>query len=307
MQSDITRGDGKTMRTDINTMTFGIEIECTIPQDKLHENSWSVGSYHAGCPIPGFDGWKSKYDGSISARYPNAGVEVVSPVLSGAEGLAQVVAMVGKLNEMGATVNRSTGFHVHIGWNGTPEQLRRLVSFVAFHEKALFASTGTTTREQNHFCASIKSTYRPLVNVQSEGEIHNWVRSRYHTLNLQNLSPMGKRTVEFRVFAGTLNLTKIVAYVQLCLGIVQKSLDNPRKPLGWDAPANDRQTRLGVGNGEWAMRTLLTHLHWRKAPRPGRSSAGVIDQTMMPSMLKQLIKLSRQYDGRGRRATPGAR
>lgn len=286
------------MRTDLNSLTFGIEIECTIPTDALRARGWSVGGYHVGAPIPGHTGWKAMHDGSIQARRPYEGVEVVSPVLSGVDGLRQIEAMVADLRAMGAKVNTSTGFHVHVGWNGTPAQLRRLICFVAFHEKALFASTGTTSREGNSYCSSIKFNYRRLETLQTEADIAYAGVSRYHVLNLANLRAAGKRTVEFRVFAGTLNLVKMLAYVQLCLGIVVKALDNPRKPLAWDAPVNARQARLRMGDGLWAMRLLLTHLHWRDRVRPGRASAGVFDPSTTKTLIKQLTKMARQYDAR---------
>jgi len=283
------------MRTDLNTLTFGIEIECTIPDASMREQGWTIGQYHVGADIAGHPGWKTMHDGSIQARYPNVGVEVVSPILRGLDGLQQIETMVAKLMAMGAHVNRSTGFHVHVGWGGNVEQLRRLICFVAFHEKALFASTGTRSREHNQFCSSIKARYQQLQALTSESEILYAGISRYHVLNLRNLNNAntGKRTVEFRVFAGTLNIVKMLSYVQLCLGIVSKALDNHRKALPWDAPM---KTRQDVGDGLWAMRVLLTHLHWRKAVRPGRCSAGVLNVELMPKMLRALNGMAKQYD-----------
>lgn len=284
------------MRTDLNNMTFGIEIECTIPVETLRQRGWVVGGYHTGASIPGFAGWTAQHDGSIRARRPHQGVEVVSPVLQGFAGLLQIELMVAELRAMGARVNTSTGFHVHVGWNGTPEQLRRLICFVAFHEKALFASTGTTSREHNHYCSSIRTRYRPFEQLSSEADARSV--GRYYVLNLANIAMGRRRTVEFRVFAGTLNVVKILAYVQLCLGMVQKALDNPRKQLSWDAPMSASQSRQRVGDGVWAMRRMLTHLHWRERTRPGRAAAGVLDPARIGAMKRQLFKMAHQYDGR---------
>src|SRR5690606_27691315 len=53
---------------------------------------------------------------------------------------------------------------------------------------------------------------------------------RYHVLNLTNILSNGKPTVEFRLFAGTTNATKAIAYVRLCLGIVEKALTLKKLP-----------------------------------------------------------------------------
>lgn len=286
------------MRTDLNAMTFGVELETTIPYDVLMARGWRVGGYHCGAPIPGHDGWVAMHDSSIHARRPHVGAEIVSPVLSGPDGIASIERMVATLNEMGARVNRSTGFHVHIGWTGTPEQLRRLICFVAHHEKALFASTGTHAREASIYCSSIRTSYRPLETLNSEAEALRM--QRYHVLNLQNLRrEPGRRTVEFRVFAGTLNIEKILAYVQLCLGMVQKALDTPRKPLPWDTTAIARKRRASVGDGLFALQTLFTALVWReKTPPNGRTAVGVLTKDRIGALKAQLVKMAKQYDER---------
>lgn len=285
------------MRIDINAMTFGIEIETTMPSEAMRAAGWTIGAYHVGANIPAFPGWKTMHDGSIVASgIGRVGVEIVSPVLSGVDGLAQVERMVATLNAMGAKVNTSTGFHVHVGWTGDAAQLRRLVNFVAFHERALFASTGTTSREHNTYCGAIRAAYSNVsaaLTTTTDIAAIAANQDRYRVLNLKNLTKApGRRTVEFRVFAGTLNIVKILGYIQLCLGIVQKAHENPRKPLAWGtAPAN-----ANVGVGTWAMRILLQHLHWRDKVRPGRHSAGVINVARLPEVKKQLLKLARKYD-----------
>ncbi len=284
------------MAIDLNDLTFGIEIECCIRTSALMDNGWSIGAYHQGAEIPGFPGWKAMHDGSIQTRYPRVGCEVVSPILRGAEGFAQIAAMVNQLNAMDASVNQSTGFHVHVGFaNGTPAQLRRLVHFVAHHEPALFAATGTHSRECNHFCSSIKLTHRAAVEAtQAEPDAIARRIGRYHVLNLTNLRAGGKRTVEFRVFAGTLNLLKIQTYVQLCLGMVQKAME-ASATLAWDAPISAKQTREQAKPGQWAVRQLIAQLGWYA--KGERKAYGVFDRTTVPAMHAKLRELAAKYDG----------
>lgn len=264
---------------NLNDMTFGIEIECAIPVTAMQAQGWAVGGYHRGENIPGFEGWKAMEDASIHTRYPRIACEVVSPILKGAEGLEQVRRMLATLKQMGASVNRSTGFHVHIGWGGDASQLRRLICFVAYHEKALFATTGTHSREHNQYCSSIKLRYRALENLQTLDAIAMGHTSRYHVLNLTNLiqNPYrpAKNTVEFRVFAGTLNIVKIEAYIQLCLGMVEKAMDRAAQ-LPWDAPASKRQAKEGIGDGMLAVRRLINHLGW--FANGNRRAYGMLDR-----------------------------
>src|SRR5262245_8670273 len=147
------------MELNPQAVTFGVEIECYIPRDRM--DGWSIAGYHSsyGGNIPESDGWRAMEDGSLcSAPRGFRGVEIVSPVLRGREGLASVRAMVARLNSMGAVVNKTCGLHVHVGIHPDYDLpfLRRLVCLCANNEQALFAITGDATREQQHFCAGIK-------------------------------------------------------------------------------------------------------------------------------------------------------
>jgi Putative amidoligase enzyme len=289
---------------DLGTLTFGCEIECTIPSANLVARGWRVGGYHNGALIPGTDGWQATSDGSIHANhYERQGVEVVSPILRGAEGIASVQRMAATLAEVGAKVNVSCGFHVHVGWTGNARQLRRLIHLVAHHEKALFASTGTHNREGNSYCNSIKIDYRSAA--QRSGSCTDMAvaaGSRYHVLNLQNLRG-GRGTVEFRVFAGTTNPTKMAAYIQLCLGLVQRALESS-ETKSWDAPVSAKVARENLGEGQAAVRHLLGNLGWYVNGNKRR--LGLLVPELLPAMVTELRRLSAQYDGRVAPTAPEA-
>ena len=76
------------------------------------------------------------HDGSLRAGRGRKAVEIVSPVLKGADGVRQVLAVVRELNARGATVNKTCGLHVHVGFdkNNRPA-LERLVTLAANFEK----------------------------------------------------------------------------------------------------------------------------------------------------------------------------
>src|SRR5262245_33404466 len=98
---------------DVNDLTFGIEIETAMPHGVVR-----VGGYHYGTQVPQLpEGWKAERDGSIRCPAGHEACEIVSPVLKGDDGIRQVVQVLAWLKSAGAQVNRSTGFHVHVGWN----------------------------------------------------------------------------------------------------------------------------------------------------------------------------------------------
>src|SRR5262249_54090367 len=150
---------GKAMTVDLNEVTFGVEFEVTLPAS----SRIAVGGYHAGVPVADLPtGWNAQRDSSIQAERGFYGVEIVSPILKGIDGIRQIQTVCKWMKEKGAKVNGSTGFHVHVGWAGDQDALRRLAFFVSNFEKAIFAATGTKARERSAFCRPVK-TDRALV------------------------------------------------------------------------------------------------------------------------------------------------
>lgn len=234
---------------DINEMTFGCEFELTIPAGTIQ-----VGGYHNGRSIPGFPpGWNAQSDGSIAVSIPgHVGAEIVSPILRGADGLQQIKDVLARLNAMGARVNRSCGFHVHVGFpTQVVDKLGNLVYLVSNLEKAFYASTGTKNRERNQYCRSVKchsvrnlnwDAVERTRNARNMGSRSHF--DRFHVLNLNNIQAGTRKAVEFRVFAGTLNLSKVVGHIRMCLAIVQKATDSRRR-VTWDAAQSAGATVTG--------------------------------------------------------------
>jgi hypothetical protein len=275
-------------------MTFGIEIETCLPPGLV-----ACGGYHAGYQIAGLpQGWNAQRDCSIRGEAGLAGVEVVSPVLKGADGLRQVVTVAKWLNEHGAKVNSSTGFHVHVGWTGDDAALDRLVHIVANYEKALLAATGTHSRDHNHFCQSVRTDAAYVQRLQN-GNKNCRVGNRYHVLNLTNLGT-AKNTVEFRVFAGTTNAVKIVAYIRLCLAMVEKAL-RMRKHGKWigKKPVETSPLHHKGGEGQTEMTRLFYFLGWTKGQE--NYLHGNVTDEAVPAIeegKKELMRLAKKYDAR---------
>jgi hypothetical protein len=283
------------MTVNVNDLTFGVELEVTLPV-----GTCPVGGYHAGVQVPQLPtGWTAERDSSIQPAPGYMAAEIVSPVLKGAEGLRQVKVVCEWLQSVHAKVNRSTGFHVHVGFSRQDRRgLRRLVSLVANFEKALFAATGTHNREEGHYCRPVQDDfhYQQAFRHASIASCH---LPRYHVLNLTNLLDGCKPTVEFRVFAGTTNAIKALGYVRLCLAMVEKALAMKKLPK-WIAKTPVETSPIHrSGVGQTALTRLFYGLGWTK----GRESHtfGDVQADGLPGIeatKKELMRLARKYDGR---------
>ncbi|WP_345319310.1 amidoligase family protein, partial [Novipirellula rosea] len=158
-----------------NDIAFGIEIETHMPGN----DATPIGGYHNGLPVAWLPaGWTAERDSSIRTPAGRKPCEFVSPVLRGHEGLRTVETAVDAIRDRGARVNESCGLHITISWNGDAAALARLISLIANHEKAIYASTGTRRRERNQWAKQIK-TYGTKEAAKTRCE-----RDRYHLLNL---------------------------------------------------------------------------------------------------------------------------
>jgi len=279
------------------TLTFGVEIETTVPYDTLDANRMTIGGYHAGIQVPYLPaGWKAERDASItSGRSGFTGCEIVSPILKGAAGIAEVIRAVETLNEKGHRVNKSCGVHVHVGFAGkSAEELSRLITLVSFLEKGLYAVTGTKARERSNWCMSTKkvSHYNSTEIKSAKQFLRHKANEKYSILNVRPLTS-DKKTVEFRVFSGSLDAVKVVGWIMACLGIVEKALTDKRA-MKWDAPDMTQSKTLGKGGiGATEVERLLFILGWGKKDKNyGWLDAGV----EMKTIKTEFRRLAQKYD-----------
>ena len=254
--------------------TFGVEIETTIPCDEADQ--MDIGDYHNGEPVygaPRFNDyrWLAEHDSSIrSSTYSRTGVEFVSPVLVGNEGVENVLEFAKWLQSIGARVNASCGLHIHIGIDsvlGRGASTAKIVTFLTkvAHlsyrwQDALFAQTGTR-RDRNHYCERIGDNSRWVLNVQEEQRkpvadkcrhnTHLNALPRYAPVNLQNMN--GKGTIEFRAFAGTLNKYKLMHHLWSVFAIVHNAKRNLNS-------TNYRWQQKSPGNGQDSLKWFYHHL-----------------------------------------------
>lgn len=287
--------------------TYGIEIETTVPKAKrMSIGTCSQPKQVRGCPT----GWMSKTDSSIHPSNSYKGVEVISPVLQGLDGIKQIEQTTNKLQALGAVANDSCGFHVHVGLpkqfyidgcqkeNETQEYLANLIAWAGKHELALYASTGTITRVGNSYCGSIQMRYN-LSDIRTPNnlrETFNRHRERCNVLNIINIFDNYRPdTIEFRVFPGTIDFVSIQGYIQIALGLVRKALGGKCK--SYEKRTSTWGETCGYTPGKFALDQLLYSLWWQYNDSNHPIMYGWITEVdKRKEILSQLFKLAVTFD-----------
>jgi hypothetical protein len=296
--------------------TWGIEIECFLPQRKVRELNLQIGSYHHGHPLPAPfpQGWTAERDGSLSTdRRGFTAIEIISPVLQGAAGIAQVKQVAEILKDLGAMVNPTAGFHCHVGANSVAgskfadvaEWAAKLLYQTAMHETALYASTGTHRRENGGYSGSIKRQKQAADKVRQAPDprkpdaLRDAVGGlgRYHTLNLTNLLT-SKATVEFRWAAGTTEWIKMLGHICTCLALAERATETTR--MDWEAMASEK-TYQTAGKGLRELNRFFYLTGWTLGRREvGQEEVGlagwIADIEELKFVKRELNRLARKYD-----------
>lgn len=173
--------------------------------------------------------WKVVTDSSISGG--NA-FEIVSPPLTGLEGIDEVEKVVKVLNANGFKVNKSCGFHVHHEIKDLNHKaLDNLYRIYNKYEEAVIQKLLPKSRSEVIWCTPLNradgrvnrnKSIMDRVNdsktleefLRNVGETHiNRSNIRYHSLNLNSFIKYG--TIEFRHHSGTLDFEKIKMWILL--------------------------------------------------------------------------------------------
>ncbi|MCC6239685.1 MAG: amidoligase family protein, partial [Phycisphaerales bacterium] len=214
-------------------------------------------------------------------------------VLRGPEGLAQVAEVLRTLEAKGHKVNITCGVHVHVGWSRElpAEALARLVTIVSYTEKGLYAITGTKSRERGTYCGGV----RKYGNDKDAKPVLD--RNRYHALNLTNLANGRSETVEFRIFSGSVNATKVVGWIQVCLGLVERAINAKRSPTWTPKPLKGGWKKAGEGASE--AERLMGYLAWGAgyARIHGGTQYGWVSDVIPQDQIKsEFRRLAAKYD-----------
>ena len=209
--------------------TYGIELETS---------SISIRTAQSALDAVGLL-WQCKPDGTQGVD-----AEAVSPILTDSS-LNESLTAARALLRAGATVNKKTGYHVHIGADHYgSDGIAALVRNWYTAANAIGALVAPS-RLNNHFCNH--SIGAQGIDVWTEsirnGNIHNSGRGRYLSLNLDSYHRHG--TVEFRLHHGTLNGKKIQAWAEFCESIATYSTAGGILDGGTGNRLNDITSLLG--------------------------------------------------------------
>ena len=156
-----------------NYRTYGVEVEFISPlsqrelveeinRNSRNHNSQSLADLQFDMPIVCISSysnddssiWRIKTDGSVSGR--GHGLELVTPVLKGEMDMLRLRKILAWLEEIGCTVNRTCGLHVHVGVSDWQVgQFKNLAKRYVKFETAIDSFMPRSRRSsQNHYCQS---------------------------------------------------------------------------------------------------------------------------------------------------------
>eukprot|EP00211_Chloroparvula_japonica_P002655 CAMPEP_0119119888 /NCGR_PEP_ID=MMETSP1310-20130426/1185_1 /TAXON_ID=464262 /ORGANISM="Genus nov. species nov., Strain RCC2339" /LENGTH=457 /DNA_ID=CAMNT_0007109347 /DNA_START=81 /DNA_END=1454 /DNA_ORIENTATION=- len=232
----------------VPNLCFGVELELLIGErrgfsaERVAEelehvgiSARSVGYSKAVVPY-----WKVVSDSSLSCPRGDENClrfELVSPILWGRQGIDDLSVVIGILNEMGVTVNRSCALHCHVdaGEFSQMELNKICAQFVKYEEAFDLMMPRSRTGNSNRYARSNRAacfgkTDNSHVNHlcltrRNPGGLQallNPGQDRYYKLNLMRLYKESP-TIEFRQHGGTCNFEKVRAWVMLLLKFCENS------------------------------------------------------------------------------------
>jgi hypothetical protein len=294
---------------NFDQIKFGIEVETHLSMD----NPTRVGGYRRPAPVPYLPaGWTVGSDSSIKAIRNGRQVEpcmagrkdaeFASPKLVGEEGLKEAHAAVQTIKEQGARINQSCGVHVTITFpKDNAVALARLVCFFAHFEEGLYAATGSRARRNGRWSKSLKSYTQTERKNEKAKKAENLAKShRYMALNLTHLAK-GQDRVEFRLFSGSLDADKIIAWTRLVLAIAEFCLKSTETVSFESRETKSGRDYAGRGVGYRNLYRIFNKLGWVKIAKWGYkgNDHGTREIEGLPTvkeMVKILVRLAKKYD-----------
>lgn len=178
------RSSANTVKRIGSLRTFGVELETS--------------------KCSGFEGldgrthFSSRSDGSIS------GLEFVSEVLRGDEGLDAIADFCGKAQDF--EVNASCGFHLHVGISDLDDEQRRNVCAAYALTQSLWFSFVPEKRRTNSYCRQLAWSANQALDC---ADFDSWAENqcRYQWLNVSAYAKHG--TFEVRLHSATLEADKV--------------------------------------------------------------------------------------------------
>lgn len=210
---------------------FGVEIECFgVSRSVLAQalNAAGVPTHSESYNHTTRNHWKIVNDASVQGE---AAMELVSPVLQGEAGLAQVEKVCQVLVRLGAKVNKTCGLHVHfdartLSVNNWKSLYKNYITLEGEFDAIM---PDSRRANNNRFCRSLtfrngskESTFNAIDRATTVQQLSSLVAgTRYVKLNAESFQRHG--TVEFRQHSGTVEFEKIGNWIRICGALIDKS------------------------------------------------------------------------------------
>ena len=215
-------------------LTFGVEIEILNTIDRsaiataLEAEGISAASEFYNHRTTTW--WKVITDASC-------GLEVVSPILSGEQGLNELHKVCEVLTRIGCKVDKSCGIHVHIGADALGvSKVKSVIKRWLSNESNLDSIQPLSRRgRSNTYCEPLSDTIRThlIDNCFTIEDLANIQSTRYSKLNLQSYRT--HRTIEFRHHSGSTDSTKITNWVKFLLDFCLTSTPETASDVEFDS------------------------------------------------------------------------
>lgn len=218
--------------------TFGVEIEAFLPVGQTRRalaaaiRAAGVVAHEDGYHHVARGFWRVITDASLGY---DRGVEVVSPILRGPQGLEAMKTVMRAMEAFGCTVSVKCGFHVHVGCADLKvADVRRVAKcFAKFETVFDLIVPPSRRRDANQYVQSNRrraggsysddGANRAMALLDGARTMQDVIyanqTSRYFKLNLMPLNTYG--TIEFRHGAGTVDAEKAAAWVWLLSDFIE--------------------------------------------------------------------------------------
>lgn len=163
--------------------------------------------------------WKIVTDSSVNGL----GLELVSPVLKGEEGMRQLKKVCEALEIVGAKVDRSCGLHIHLGATDlTLQHWKNILVFYNNYQRSIDKMLPRSRRRNTYCRPYTEKELRDLFKLKTLSQLEDVCMDtdRYKVINICSFLRHG--TIEFRQHSGTIEFEKISQWLQFCMGVVEK-------------------------------------------------------------------------------------
>ena len=203
-----------------------------------------------------------KPDGSVD------GMEFVSPVLYGDEGLEETRKICDFARDYGWRVDSSCGLHLHLDLSNESNENCYKVLRAYMYTYEFWTSFISNSRKANYYCAKQHYGEADLVYYEADMSFRDWVSTicageRYQWVNFNSYNRF--KTVELRHHAGSLNAEKITNWVKAHTRFIDAVVALPVAEIVRLLKGKSTHDQLAVIAGWWDDTALTEHYRERAA------------------------------------------